>query len=286
MKDMVEWLASVENRAAILYAQAAHVFAADREFATFLRELEAEEEKHLELLQKVTDSLSWESMAEACISLDEAVRKTTEGPFDRARVFLKSRNLNKTAMLEVIAEAEFSEWNDLFLYVVDTIKGQGRDLQKAIAEIEHHRQEIETFIASFPWGEKILQKTGRLQPVWQRRILVMEDDHAIATLMAALLGSESEVVLAADGVEGLEQLRKNHFDVVVSDVDMPALNGIELYKQALNVDPDLQKRFVFYTATADSDFRRFIESTGCVLLTKPTPLGLLRKVIKQVAAAK
>lgn len=285
MEDIVDWLASVENRVAILYAQAGYIFAADKEFAAFLNHLAAEEQEHLELLLKVSGSIAWETSPKAFFSLDETVRQNIEGPFNRVQALLKSRGLTKEAMLETIAEAEFSEWNEVFLYVVDVLKGHGRELQKAIAEIEHHRREIETFIASFPRGEGILQKVGRLRPVWKRRILVVEDDPAIANLIVGLLESEAQVVLAENGTKGLESLRQDHYDVVVSDVEMPDLNGIELYREALSIDPDLQKSFVFFTAATDPEFRRTIESTGSVVLTKPAPLGLLRKVINKVADA-
>lgn len=285
MEDIVDWLASVENRAAILYSQAAYIFAADKEFAAFLNHLATEEQEHVDLLSKATGSIAWEASPESFFSLDETARQNMEGPFNRVHALLKSRGLTKKAMLETIAEAEFSEWNEIFLYVVDVLKGHGRELQKAIAEIEHHRKEIESFIASFPWGEGILQKVGRLRSVWKRRILVVEDDHAIAALMLNLLEADSEVVLAADGVKGLELIRQEHFDVVVSDIEMPNLNGIEMYKEALAIDPDLRKRFVFFSAAEDQNCRRFIESTGCVLLTKPAPLGLLRKIIYKAADA-
>ena len=285
MKDIVDWLASVESRAAILYAQAAVVFASDKEFALFLKHLAEEEEEHIELLSRAADGIVWEGMAEACFELDETTRQSVENPFSRGHAMLKSGNLTKAAMLGVIAESEFSEWNEMFLYVVDTLKGQGRELQKAVAEIDHHRLDIETFISSFSWGDRILQKIGRLRPVWKQRILVVEDDPAIANLIKSLAETEAEVVLAEDGAKGLEKIREGHFDVVISDVEMPNLNGIELYQQALEMDPELGKRFVFFSATSNPEYCRFIESTEAVLLSKPAPLSLLRKVINEVAAA-
>lgn len=282
--DIVNWLAGVEERASALYSQASLAFASDKEFAAFLGALAEEEAEHLALLLGAAGRVARQAMSGANFVFDEIIRQKVEGPLNRAQALLRKGGLTKAAMLGIIAELEFCEWNEIFLYVIDTIKGQGRELQKAVAEIDQHRLEIDSFIAGFPRGERILNKVGRLRPLWTKRILVVEDDPAIANLIKSLLRAEAEVVVAEDGEQGLKCIRDGHFDVVVSDVEMPNLNGIELYKEALVIDPDLQKRFVFFTATEDADHRCFIESTGNILLTKPTPMSLLRQIINQVAA--
>lgn len=280
--DIADWLAEVEQRASALYSQASLVFAADESFMSFLRLLAEEEAEHHRLL---SGWVARDVIAETCFVLDEGTRHAIEAPIDRAHDLLIKGGLTQKAMVGIIAEVEFSEWNDLFLYVVDTLHGHGRELQKAVAGIERHRQEIESFIASFPWGERILQKAGRLRPVWKRRILVVEDDTAIANLIRSLLRAEAEVVVAEDGAKGITHIRDGHFDVVISDVEMPNLNGIELYEQALAVGPGLGKRFIFFTGTGNLDYRRFIENRECALLSKPAPLSLLRKLVNEVAEA-
>lgn len=283
MKEIIDWLAGVEKRASILYSQAALAFTGDKEFATFLEHLAEEETEHFELLSRATGGLVQEKLAESCFSLDEAIRQTVEIPFDRAHAKLAKGSLTKAAMLGIIAEAEFSEWNDIFLYVMDALKGHGREFQRAVAEIDQHRIDIQTFIASFPWGNRVLKKIGRLSPLWKKRILVVEDDLAIANLIKSLLRAEAEVVIARDGKQGLESIRQGHFNVVVSDVEMPNLNGIELYKQALAVDPDLKKHFVFFTGTRKPEYHQFFEVADVVMLPKPSPLSLLRKTINELA---
>lgn len=284
LKDMVEWLASVEEKALTLYSQAALAFSADKEFSRFLGLLAEEEKEHLELLSGEAGCIAQESLDKACFSFDETTRQSVEIPFDRAHALLKKGSLTKAAMLGIIVESEFSEWNELFLYVMDVLKVHGREFQKAVAEIDQHRIDIQTFISSFSWGNRILQKIGRLSPLWEMRILVVEDDLAIANLIKSLLRAEAEVIIAADGEQGLEQIRQGHFNVVVSDVEMPKLNGIELYKQALAVDPDLGKRFVFFTGTGKPEQHQFFESENIVMLPKPAPLSLLRKVVNEVSA--
>lgn len=285
MNDIINWLIGVEERASILYAQAATAFAEDKAFSAFLSLLAEEEAEHLELLRAVAGRMAQEKMAEACFSLDETCRRNVEAPFVRASHLLKEGELSKAAMVGIIAEAEFSEWNEIFLYVIDALKGLGREFQKAVAEIDQHRMDIEQFISSLPRGDGLLEKIGRLQPVWKRRILVVEDDPAIANLLKALIRAEGEVVVAKDGMEGIARIQEGHFDVVVSDVEMPKLNGIEMYKQALDLDPNLKKHFVFFTGTRKPEHHNFFGLSNVIILPKPSPVSRLRKVINEAAEA-
>jgi DNA-binding response OmpR family regulator len=65
-----------------------------------------------------------------------------------------------------------------------------------------------------------------------RRILVVEDEPAIRQLNAqVLLGSGYQVAAAEDGVAGWKALHANHFDLLITDHNMPRLSGVELVKK-------------------------------------------------------
>jgi CheY-like chemotaxis protein len=283
MIEIIDWLAGIEEKAAILYGQVSVAFAEDKTFSAFLSILAEEEEEHHALLLEAAGHEVREAMSEPCFSFDEVLRRKIEFPIVRAHALLKKGELTKTAMVEIIAEAEYSEWNEIYLYVVDILKGHGREFQKAVAKIEKHRMNIERFISSFSGGDRILEKIGQLHPVWKRRILVVEDDPAIANMLKSLVTAEAEVVLAEDGEVGLARLREGFFDVIVSDIEMPKMNGIDMYKLALEVDPELKDRFVFFTGTKKPEDLEFFETSTLTLLPKPSPLSAIRKAIKEVA---
>jgi CheY-like chemotaxis protein len=68
-----------------------------------------------------------------------------------------------------------------------------------------------------------------MKRITMKRILVVEDDRATRYLLSATLkGAGYEVSTAGDGLLGLRQLRKQSFDLVLLDVWMPRLNGLEL----------------------------------------------------------
>jgi CheY-like chemotaxis protein len=70
-------------------------------------------------------------------------------------------------------------------------------------------------------------------------ILVVEDDPDTRELYRMFLEPRFDVVEAADGVNALEQLRERSFDLVITDVHMPNMNGVELIR-AIRRDPALE----------------------------------------------
>ena len=73
-----------------------------------------------------------------------------------------------------------------------------------------------------------------------KKILLIEDDEELRLVVEMFLSwAQFEVVMACDGVEGLEFLSKTHFDLVVTDFRMPRMNGIEFSQKAKDLYPEL-----------------------------------------------
>ena len=82
------------------------------------------------------------------------------------------------------------------------------------------------------------------------RVLIVEDDPAIRESLSMYLSHRGfEVDSACGGQEGLKQVETSHFDVLISDVMMPGMNGIAFMEQARRVDPNLA--VVLITGYAD-----------------------------------
>ena len=65
-----------------------------------------------------------------------------------------------------------------------------------------------------------------------RRILIVDDSAVFRISMNKILDSmNADIILAQDGQEGLDLALKENFDIVVSDIDMPKMNGIELCRR-------------------------------------------------------
>lgn len=86
-----------------------------------------------------------------------------------------------------------------------------------------------------------------------RTVLVVEDEEEIRELMADRLQSSFIVETAANGIEALEILRKEHVDIVVSDIMMPQMDGIELCHNIKGNIKFSHIPVVFLTAKNDTD---------------------------------
>ena len=114
-------------------------------------------------------------------------------------------------------------------------------------------------------------------------MLVVEDQPALLRLISVCLEKRGYTVLAAeDGAEAIRILENNpgEIDLVVSDIMMPTLNGLELRKEAISLRPKI--RFLFISGYAEDTIGRTAQlpqDTG--YLEKPfLPIELARKVRK------
>ncbi len=72
------------------------------------------------------------------------------------------------------------------------------------------------------------------------KILVVDDEESIREFFQIMLKREGyEVFTAANGKEGLEHLKKNPVDLIISDIQMPELSGLELLSKVREIDPEM-----------------------------------------------
>ena len=118
------------------------------------------------------------------------------------------------------------------------------------------------------------------------RILLAEDDAATRDLVQRALGLEGhEVVVTQDGVEALEKLQAApaRFDVLVTDVQMPGLDGIALVEKGLAVNAKL--RVVLMSGFADELGRAaHLKDKISRVITKPFTLEQIRSAVKAALA--
>src|SRR3954462_6936125 len=75
-------------------------------------------------------------------------------------------------------------------------------------------------------------------PEERARVLVVDDEKFIREILAEFLGMEGYLVRTAeDGSSALAELGRSHYDLVISDLKMPKMGGIELLDQIGRVDP-------------------------------------------------
>src|SRR5208283_2930925 len=122
MKDIIEWLIGIEERAANLYTDSAAHFHADNDLVGLLRQLAKEEQVHGEWLQKANTLYQETSFIEPSMTLDGITKANIENLFLPCEKKLITKSLSKDDVHECLAKSEFSEWNDIFLLVINTLK--------------------------------------------------------------------------------------------------------------------------------------------------------------------
>ena len=116
--------------------------------------------------------------------------------------------------------------------------------------------------------------------------LFLDDDLAVLTGYRRALSSEEvlgEYLTSAE--QALRRLTAAHPpDVVVSDLVMPGMGGVELYRRAVELDPTWRHRFVFVTGAGTlSHIAEFLRRVGGRALDKPVDIRRLRDAIRYAA---
>jgi CheY-like chemotaxis protein len=112
-------------------------------------------------------------------------------------------------------------------------------------------------------------------------ILVVDDEEAILTAVRRALRSHT-VTVAANGNEALQRIQEEAYDLVLCDLMMPGMTGMELYRTLTESDDPMRERLVFMTAGGfTSDVRHFLASVTNGVLHKPFDVKTLRWVVSQ-----
>jgi len=120
-----------------------------------------------------------------------------------------------------------------------------------------------------------------------RAALVVEDEAGVVDLVVTLLrGTGWRVDVAPGGRLGLERVRGQRYDLIVSDIRMPEGGGEDFYRHALAEDPALARRFVFITGdTANAQAWAFLREAGLPVVEKPFAPEEFLDVVRRVATS-
>ena len=114
-----------------------------------------------------------------------------------------------------------------------------------------------------------------------RSILVIDDEASIREVLLILLSRDGhDVETVADGLAALERLAERDFDLIITDVRMPGVDGIEFYSRVRAWSPAVAERIVFTTGDiVNPTTRDFLASVQNRTLQKPFSLAEVRDVI-------
>jgi len=118
------------------------------------------------------------------------------------------------------------------------------------------------------------------------RVLLIDDETALGTSLRRCISRYWNASFVNDGRQALELLRHDcGYDVIVCDLMMPEVTGMDIYEELVQSKPDLSKRMLFMTGGAFTErARTFLESVPNRHLDKPFDLAQLEAAVRSVAA--
>ncbi len=113
-------------------------------------------------------------------------------------------------------------------------------------------------------------------------IMVVEDEDDLRELIEDALEPYYTTVSFCNGREALNNLAERNWQLIISDLRMPEVDGMELFREAIRLNPSLEPRFLFTTGdTYDLQVKDFLEETGVDYLKKPFRIKELLGRIEQ-----
>jgi len=283
IRDVVNWIESVEQLVGRLYTSAAKAFAHDKHFSVFLRRLAEDEQSHAEFMSRISAHLREKKRRFVLdIALDRKTRDCVEAPLKRFEEHLAGKSISKRRVVEYMARAESSELNPVFLYIVGKFGEIDRKTERMIADIQSHLTRIRDYINILPQDLKPSIDVGTLPAVWEERFLVVDDHEPLRELVAALLSRWGAVEVVAGGMDGLEKVREHYYNGIVSDIQMPGMDGFEFYQRAVESNPNLKKHFLFYSADITPEREEYLKKNKLCFLRKPFELVEFMDTIDQI----
>jgi two-component system response regulator PilR (NtrC family) len=113
------------------------------------------------------------------------------------------------------------------------------------------------------------------------RILVVDDERSMREMLAILLKREGyEVLLAENGKSAVAMLEREPVDILISDIKMPDISGVEVLRAAKRIDKDILGIMITAFASTESAVEA-MRLGACDYLTKPFDLDVLRMKVRE-----
>jgi CheY-like chemotaxis protein len=282
IEPIIDWIVDMEDKAARCYEKAVELFSGNKELVRLLGHLAEDEKYHSKIVHEAAECLRDEKAYPALVfSFDNLLMQEFERPFVEFEKDLDGKGLTKKDLFNHMVFIEFKEWNDIFLYIIDSFK-DCCDFSQTGPLLQRHRRDMVRFIESDPELSEFLERVKMLPQLWRDKILLVNDSQTTVAMLKAVLQDEGLVVGAKDGNDALEKLSREDFSVIIADGDMPVMDGVEFYKSAEEIYPNLKGRILFYSAYGIADHFAFFRERDVRYLIMPVLIKDLRKEVVEI----
>uniref|UniRef100_A0A7J2TI02 Response regulator n=1 Tax=Archaeoglobus fulgidus TaxID=2234 RepID=A0A7J2TI02_ARCFL len=112
----------------------------------------------------------------------------------------------------------------------------------------------------------------------REKVLIIEDDDSIREIVRIML-KDYDVIEASNGLDGIRLFLKERPKVVLVDISMPEIDGVEVTREILKADP--KAIVIGLTAFARSRGRDLMEAGATCIIEKPFTRKILKEVIEK-----
>lgn len=117
----------------------------------------------------------------------------------------------------------------------------------------------------------------------RRRVLIVEDDEAVLDVLELMLSEKYELVVATSGEEAIRMYKVTVPDLVLMDIVMPGVDGVQATREIKNIDPNA--KILGITAYATQRGKELLDAGALEIIEKPfTKSKLFEKIEKYLGS--
>jgi CheY-like chemotaxis protein len=269
MQEIINWLIQVESSAHDLYKKGVNYFEKNQKLSNLLQYMSEDEIVHHQIMLDANNVIQKEKIdLKSNIVLDEKIKSKILSPFIINLKKLNENILTENEIYDCLLKTEYSEWNDIFIYVNNSLAQKKLEFQKYASIMQKHIAKLEHFFNESETLKKYYIEILKLPKIWKFKILVIDDDQMMRTLLSAILNIKHyNIDLCSSAEEGLELFEKNYYDAIICDVEMPGLNGIDFYNNINSNNKYNKKDLIFISG--DTKHESFFKENKLKFIQKP-----------------
>ena len=284
MKEIIDWLLQLEKLAGNVYRNAAEKFSEDREFSSFLYGLADDEDTHFKLLKEAEKGfLQKREPTQSAIVIDQDTKDQIVTPLQNLNKRIKTTSrISKQAVMKVVVAVEFAELNHIFQYVLNTFQKTNKDIENTALTMQAHIERIKKFLNQHSDVLDLSSTIRQLPTVGKEKLLIVENILPIRIYMSQALETLGSTETASNGQEALKKVRKVFFNLVISDINMPVMSGIDFFQKAIEINPNIAKHFIFCARDITPDAEALLAIYNIKFLKIPFAVNQLHKTVRAV----
>jgi PAS domain S-box-containing protein len=162
-----------------------------------------------------------------------------------------------------------------------TVKAMGGEIQVESAPGRGTTFRV-TLPSGKPWRGAATRSSRHDLRVGERpALLIVDDEKLVGDAIARSLSEDHDVEVVTDAQQALSRIRDGrHYDVVLCDLMMPVMTGMDFYAEVVRTAPKLAARILFMTGgTFTPRARAFVENVANSCLEKPLDMAKLRRLL-------